>query len=234
MTHSYQRSLENLNQFIKIKQYPACVKEAGTLLEVLLRDLYAELLQKVSGRKKEEVLQLEKEIGKGESVHSFTLGQLVGLFSRGKLLSDVSQPLGRKFRHLTPDNLHMITKLRNKLSSGEKSADFYYTQGIFARNRRDNDNALKLLMRAVEIDPKHSEAWMELGGVYFDKRLYDEEINACRKAVEADPKNYDARYYWELPTRTKGYMMMPYGSIKRLCGSTLMMQRQGRAWRCFS
>ena len=114
MPHSYQRSLESLKQLIRIKEYSACVKEAGTLLEVLLRDLYTELLQKVSGKKKEEVLRVEKEIGEGRPVNAFTLGELVGLFLRCKLLGDASQTFGRKFRYMTPDNLHLLIELRNK------------------------------------------------------------------------------------------------------------------------
>jgi tetratricopeptide (TPR) repeat protein len=76
-----------------------------------------------------------------------------------------------------------------------KGSDFYYTQGILARNARDLDGALELLKKAVEVNPKNVDAWMEIGGIYFDKRLFEKEISAFQKAVEADPKNYDAHSY---------------------------------------
>ncbi len=77
-----------------------------------------------------------------------------------------------------------------KPTAREKNADFYYTQGILARSRRDNDGALTLLKKAVEIDPKYSEAWVEIGGIYFEKRMYDDQLDAFRKVSLRTPILY--------------------------------------------
>lgn len=450
MSTDYEKSVKDLKKLVEIKQYSTAVVEAGKVLERLLRDLYAELIQKVAPTRKSEITKVEEDVGKGNAVNSFTLGHLIALFTKSGLIDDLSQILGRKLRFLTPDNLNLVNGLRNKcahqnylpkedeadlikslvinivdecqrtgvvksgvqtitiravlkyglaaalfggiliflvyyvsmevdpvrldkavvtvllkdeagtvlatkpgfivrgnglilshsdlirsdvpkskaksiivklnngaffnveeikidkdlrlvflsvdgrdlpaikigdsdkvklgdklfllgkgdasereivqadvsgisliretsrkffqlkapfFSIGEgapvldkkgqavglitkiekeknsctvlpssyfkdievltmaKGSDFYYTQGILARNSRDLDGALKLLRKAVEVNPNNVDAWMEIGGIYFEKRLFDEEINAFQKAVEADPKNYDAHSF---------------------------------------
>jgi Tfp pilus assembly protein PilF len=451
----FDESIKRMQKFMRIGEFPSAIREVGLILEVLFKSLYPKLVMQIPAKRKEEILKIEKEIGQDRTVKSFTLGQLIGLFTRAQLFDDVSRINKKKLQDFTPENLYRINDLRNRCThegykptaeeanfhillgtniikecniviephappvkyifsiiiasicglciilayylisskridplklersivevvlkdengeildsqpgfivkdegviithpgivgrrekkrvdifvrfynggyfnvdvgnskidndlevallkvdgkdlpslkiensdkmrlgdevvlfgkgdtsekeivkgnilginfikeknrnifqikvpfcsigegapvlnsrgavvglitkiekqttsctvlpsnyfkdieietSGESSEN-WYTKGIFARNRLDWGVALKCFRKAVEIDPKNLEAWLELGGVYFEKKMYDEEVNACQKAVDIDPKNSDARYLLGTAYEDKG------------------------------
>jgi tetratricopeptide (TPR) repeat protein len=57
----------------------------------------------------------------------------------------------------------------------------------------DITSAMRTFKRVVEVDPKFTRAWLELGVVYMNQRQTDAAIDAFRKAVDADPKELVAR-----------------------------------------
>ena len=110
----YDKLRKRMRKLMRIKDYSSAVKEAGGISEILLNDLYTELLKELSTNRKEEVLRIEKEIGGEKSVKSFTLGQLIGLFTRTKLFDDLTKYFKEKLKYFTPENLNHINELRNK------------------------------------------------------------------------------------------------------------------------
>jgi Tfp pilus assembly protein PilF len=76
------------------------------------------------------------------------------------------------------------------------AADFYergsLTKGLFENADRallskNYDEALRLLKRVVEIDPKDFQAWTQLGTVYLGQKQFDEADSAYLKAIEVRP-----------------------------------------------
>lgn len=55
------------------------------------------------------------------------------------------------------------------------------------------DQAITLLKRVVELEPKHKTAWINLGQAYLGLRQYEQAIAAFRKQIEANP--YDEYAY---------------------------------------
>jgi tetratricopeptide (TPR) repeat protein/transglutaminase-like putative cysteine protease len=58
------------------------------------------------------------------------------------------------------------------------------------------DVAVALLKRVVELEPKHSDAWLQLGVVYGILRQFDQAEQAFHKQIELNP--YDDRTYGAL------------------------------------
>jgi len=56
------------------------------------------------------------------------------------------------------------------------------------------DEALKLLEKAVELDPNFPEAYVELGRIYFDRKRFPPAIAAYERAVQLNPALSEAYY----------------------------------------
>ena len=56
------------------------------------------------------------------------------------------------------------------------SANSYFELGVLYRENDDNDNAIKSLKKAIEVDPIHNMAFYELGVIYEQKKDYDKAI----------------------------------------------------------
>jgi Flp pilus assembly protein TadD len=75
----------------------------------------------------------------------------------------------------------------------------YYVRAVRLLRQDPNedsqrDEALRLLHKAVEVDPGFPEAYLELGKIYLKNRQYQQAIDAYRKAVELNPA-LDGAYY---------------------------------------
>ena len=56
------------------------------------------------------------------------------------------------------------------------------------------DEALRLLQKTLEIDPSFSEAYLELGKIYFKSKQYQKAIDAYQRAVDLNPALAEAYY----------------------------------------
>jgi tetratricopeptide (TPR) repeat protein len=56
------------------------------------------------------------------------------------------------------------------------------------------DEALKLLRKALELEPGFAEAYLELGKIYFKNKQYQNAIDAYQKAVDHNPALAEAYY----------------------------------------
>jgi tetratricopeptide (TPR) repeat protein len=79
------------------------------------------------------------------------------------------------------------------------TANYLYAMAILKRGEQSNDShatqqAESLLTRAVTIDPKCGEAYLQLGILSYAQRDVQKAIGLYIKAVEADPQMGDAHY----------------------------------------
>lgn len=56
----------------------------------------------------------------------------------------------------------------------------------------DNNNAIKQLKVATDLDSKYFGAYFNLGLVYIDEKRYDDALKMSQKAVELGPRNFKA------------------------------------------
>jgi tetratricopeptide (TPR) repeat protein len=78
-------------------------------------------------------------------------------------------------------------------------ANYYYAMAILKRQRVpanvvEMESAQLLLAKAIEIDPKFGEAYLQLGILSVDRKDYRQAIDLFTKAIEANPQVADAHY----------------------------------------
>ena len=111
-------------QLLEQKHYNQTVMEAGSILEQLLKQLYAEALPKLSPAEQKKLTDEAEKIGKGKSVTEFTLGQLAGLCRDGSLLQKAAKALKRNLSHLEGANFPLFVEIRNKTThAGEEISE---------------------------------------------------------------------------------------------------------------
>jgi tetratricopeptide (TPR) repeat protein len=82
---------------------------------------------------------------------------------------------------------------------GSASANYYYAISLFKRNKGSENSAelqqtRALLEKAVCIDPKLDEAYVQLGVLHFTRGDFEPAILAYRKAIEVNPHLAEAHY----------------------------------------
>jgi len=82
---------------------------------------------------------------------------------------------------------------------GSSIANYLYAMSILKHpeqlsDKRAVQQAEALLMKAVTIDSKCSEAYLQLGIISASQRYFDKAIGFYTKAIEADPQLAEARY----------------------------------------
>ena len=88
-------------------------------------------------------------------------------------------------------------------NADSQNARAHFYLGVLANKRDENDEAIRRLERAVELDPENSEYHTELGGAYGDAAkdagalaslaLARKCAASLKRAVELDPDNLAAR-----------------------------------------
>src|ERR1700690_4343639 len=75
------------------------------------------------------------------------------------------------------------------------SADELFETALAALNSGNTRAAIPLFLRVVELDPKHKQAWNDLGLAYLRAGMFDEAAEAFRKQVGVDPFDEHAYNY---------------------------------------
>ncbi|HEY1901439.1 MAG TPA: tetratricopeptide repeat protein [Terracidiphilus sp.] len=86
-----------------------------------------------------------------------------------------------------------------KLQPGNALANFYYAMALSKRQGGAGDERIVqqvelLLTKAITIDPKCSDAYLQLGILYSSRLEYQKAIAYYEKAIEANPQLSDAHY----------------------------------------
>ena len=82
---------------------------------------------------------------------------------------------------------------------GNSIANYLYAMSILKRleqmpDKKAEQQAETLLTKAVFIDPKYSEAYLQLGVIAASKRSFERAISFYKKAIEAGPELADTYY----------------------------------------
>jgi hypothetical protein len=92
-----------------------------------------------------------------------------------------------------------INSVRDVLHGGtdrliEESPAYYYSLGNIADNKQEWDDAIKYYRKAAAIDNTYADAYIGLGGDYYEKGNYELEVQNYLRATEADPKSDNSFY----------------------------------------
>ncbi len=74
-----------------------------------------------------------------------------------------------------------------------RSADALFDAGVQALQNQHYESAIELLQRVVKLEPKHKDAWNNLGNAYMGLGEYDQAIAAFKKQIELNA--YDGYAY---------------------------------------
>jgi len=88
-------------------------------------------------------------------------------------------------------------------------------QGATLKEKGFPAQALAAFNRAIEENPKLTEAYLGIGSIYRERALYDQADQAYRRAVISDPNNFDARYYLGLTNQLQGKLTQAVASYQR-------------------
>ena len=112
---------------------------------------------------------------------------------------------GNEWYWLTPEDRKGV--LRNKWrdfnvmpaieEEGERKSReswFYYKVGLAYLQKREFDEAILLLNKSLETNPKYAAAYETRGVIYSRREQYDQAISDFNKALEIDPSLAEAYF----------------------------------------
>lgn len=118
MTRELDNNVEN--RFVEIAtliengMYDIAVTQSCKLIEVAFKRIYREALSSCPFKDRVELFEVEQKFGMGKiGVEEFTLGRLIGLVEKTKLLDKWAKANGREMSLVSGFNLNHILKLRN-------------------------------------------------------------------------------------------------------------------------
>jgi tetratricopeptide (TPR) repeat protein len=129
-------------------------------------------------------------------------GKLIGLFITQEKGMNLAAPLKEAITIIRGQKPISISELKNIKFNSE--ALHYYFKGILARDARRNDEAMEFFKKAIELNPDLEGSHLELGSIYYIKRLYDLEIKEYQEVLRLNPDNTDALFYLGEAYETKG------------------------------
>jgi len=109
--------------------------------------------------------------------------------------------LGKIVQAQTPQSPEVMEKLHRFVTLQPQNADanYYYALGLWKRRNGAPDQPTKaeiesLLKKAVQINPRHAEAQVQLGIIHAEQGAYRIAISYYRKALEDAPDQEAAHY----------------------------------------
>lgn len=90
---------------------------------------------------------------------------------------------------------------------GQVSSDFYFIREQAEMQCRMYQQAINDINKAIEMEPKNVEYWVEKGSVHLRVNQPDDAMKALNKAIELDAKNAAAY-------RMLGYCQVQQGKKK--------------------
>ncbi|MCX5808214.1 MAG: tetratricopeptide repeat protein [Proteobacteria bacterium] len=129
-------------------------------------------------------------------------GRLIGLTITEEKNINLAVPLKEALRLIKDGQPVAINELKNvNFSAGALNL---YLKGILARNAQRQDEAIELFKKAIELNPNLESAHIELGFLYYKKRLFDLERKAYEEALKINPNNTDTLFYLATNMETMG------------------------------
>ena len=113
MQTDFDAEIKQGHKLLENKLYSSSIIINGKILERLLKQLYRQCCDGLGASEKMRVLEIEEKIGKKKPINEFTLGQLIGLFTKAGLFKAVNKQRNLKAKFFKPEMLNKINKLRN-------------------------------------------------------------------------------------------------------------------------
>jgi len=124
-----------------------------------------------------------------------------------------NNPKAQNLNLAVPINDLKTTIVSNKYPF-QGSAVYYYAQATLANNQKNWDKAISLYAKAIELDSSNIDAYMGLGGAYFSKGDYENELECYLLATKLDPSSGDAFYYLGTAYQDMGEYDKAYETFK--------------------
>jgi tetratricopeptide (TPR) repeat protein len=122
-------------------------------------------------------------------------GELIGITAGSEaILEAVRSPLPENLNFAVPINeVKEVLSDHTAALHGQTPA-YYYALGNLADNRKQWDKAIELYQHSLMLDPNYADAYLGLGGDYYQKGDYRLEVQSYEKATLRDPQNARAFY----------------------------------------
>lgn len=114
----------------------------------------------------------------------------------------------RYFRIFDPSNARPASRYARKaIAAGDRPADAYLTLGVLYAKEGRRERALEAFLKAVEVDPRHAEAYRWAAQMYADRGDLPNEYRMARGAFLAAPDDsfYLRVYHWVLTEKLGDY-----------------------------
>lgn len=93
-------------------------------------------------------------------------------------------------------------------SSKEKQAEKHFKQGFGYQDQGNLDKAIDEYKKAIELNPNHLKAYMNLGAVYMEQKKYDQAIEEFNTVVKLN-------YYYGKAHYNLGYIYLLKGEKEK-------------------
>ncbi|MBE2269142.1 MAG: ATP-binding protein [Anaerolinea sp.] len=231
----YERELKDTGELIEAGKYKQAVNTAGSAIEALLKDLYAELMDVLSGPERARIQAALQ--AKHRDVKKVTFGQWVGFFGSEDLFRLLNEKVKYKLRFLDRGTLAKVVEIRNDcthedytpLRSDAETVRQFLAQYLIETGRVNPENAAAALPTAK---PKEDRAhgalpsWTQIAAPNKDirERRFDLGIFAIHLgeiAAESgggQPEYADPEEFFNLTYITRGLRAQLVQMMGRLSG----------------
>ncbi|MDQ3073360.1 MAG: tetratricopeptide repeat protein [Bacteroidota bacterium] len=122
----------------------------------------------------------------------------------------------RSAYHLVMQNYQLAARdIGEAVSLDTTNAEYLYRQGIINEKLPYVKGAIRSFTKAVQYDPKYTEAFLHLGQNYFYVKEYDSANRALMKAIDFDPLRHEAYYFRGLVLKESGKRDLAAASFQR-------------------
>lgn len=110
----------------------------------------------------------------------------------------------------------LIKKYAEREEQFKDHPQFWINYGVNIFTTLDFNKALKTMERALEIDPKHTEALMRIGALYSYTGKLDKTKSYIEKVLKIDPKHEEALFTFYEYWRTKDRIAKQINCLEKL------------------
>ncbi len=98
------------------------------------------------------------------------------------------------FKALKFEDPEALSRLKQRIDSGNASVDDYIVSGLLSKRRGDFEIAEKMYKKAIELNASNTIAYNNLGNLYLITEKYDEALTQYNNALNLEPQSAVVRY----------------------------------------
>jgi len=226
----WSRRAREIDALVAGRHDKQALQEAGSVLEGLLKDLYARTINSVGPNEQKQISEKLNEVGKGRPVADLTLGQIVGLFREANLFQHAEKALGKKLPHISTANFNLFVDIRNRaVHKGDqvshKESQFFAAQlslFIDELGLGEEGDGAQTVPRAQGV-PRQ---WVEVVSVHpdvvsdnFSEDIFALDLGPLADGAKSVPAVYrDPEHFFRVSYLTKGLRSLLEDALSRLSG----------------